>query len=136
MADRRGFTLLEVLIATALLGIAIVSLLGLHARNIRLSAETLDLTRAGLLASHLITMTRVDEYPELGIEHGRFSSDKDLFGTSDLRYGGAGSEDFVWTREVMPTAIETLRRVRVSVSRSGDPQVLATMAVVMRQQSY
>ena len=46
----RGFTLLEVLVAVAVLGLALVSLLGLHVRNIDLIARDQRVTEATMLA--------------------------------------------------------------------------------------
>ncbi len=129
-----GFTLLEVLIATALLGVAMVSLMGLHGRNLRLTSEAQDMTVAGLLASQLIAGAQVADFPDVDSEEGRFTDDKDFFGASDLRYGGPGSDRFVWKREVLPTALDSLRQVRISISREDEIAPLATMMVVVRKE--
>ncbi len=129
----RGFTLLEVLIAVTLLGVAMVSLLGLHARNIRLTAEAQDLTLAGMLASQVITATRTGAFPDLGTQDGDFSERAKDADTHDTFYGGADSAGFVWKREVLPTALDSLRQVRVSVSRRDQPRALAELWVAVSQ---
>ncbi len=116
----------------ALLGVAIVSLLGLHARNIRLTAEAQDMTVAGMLASQLVATARTGDFPELGTTDGRFTGDADALGSPDLRYGGSDSERYLWKREVLATALPRLRQVRVSVSLAGDDRPLATLSVVVR----
>ncbi|HEX7406201.1 MAG TPA: prepilin-type N-terminal cleavage/methylation domain-containing protein, partial [Candidatus Binatia bacterium] len=50
-----GFTLLEVMVALAIIAYAIVGLLGLHARNIQMIGRDQSLTRATLLARELIS---------------------------------------------------------------------------------
>ena len=52
-ARDQGFSLLEVLVAVAVLGTALVSLLSLHGRNIRTISYDLRLARATLLAQDL-----------------------------------------------------------------------------------
>jgi prepilin-type N-terminal cleavage/methylation domain-containing protein len=112
-----GFTLLEILVAVSVLGIALVSLLGLHARNITLTAETQDMTMAAMLASRIVAVTKAGRVPEEGLVEGKFTAqERDSFRFDEM-YGGEGSERFVWTREVVNAAslLPGLFLVRVAV---------------------
>jgi general secretion pathway protein I len=108
-AERRhgGFTLLEVLVAIAVLGLALVSLLGLHVRNIDLIDRDQRITEATLLARALMTDVETGPFPELGVEEGDFELDY------PERY-----PDLRWEREVVPTPVPNVREVRVRVFRS------------------
>jgi prepilin-type N-terminal cleavage/methylation domain-containing protein len=135
LATQRGFTLLEVLVATAILGVAVVTLLGLHARNLDLAAETGEITIAATLASDVLAAARVDPALEEGVTRGGFAaSPGEADDGQDARtlYGGPLSERYVWTREVMPTALPTLRQIRVRVALSGEDRVLAELWSVVR----
>ncbi|HYC57566.1 MAG TPA: prepilin-type N-terminal cleavage/methylation domain-containing protein [Candidatus Binatia bacterium] len=127
-----GFTLLEVLIAVTILGVAVVSLLGLHARDVRLIADAQDITIAGALASDLLAVARVDPDLEEGVVDGRFVADPRRANGKDLVYGGADAERFVWARQVLATALPTLRQVRVVVRLSGQTQEIAELWSVVR----
>ncbi len=74
MSDRRraraGFTLLEVLIALAVLGIALVALLHCQIVSIMLSERAGQLTRATLLAETRLAERLAAGYPEPGLEEG------------------------------------------------------------------
>jgi general secretion pathway protein I len=111
--SRNGFTLLEVLVAVAVLGLALVSLLGLHVRNIDLIDRDQRITEATLLARALMTEVETGPFPELGLEEGDFELDY------PERY-----PDLRWEREVVPTPVPNVREVRVRVFRgeqeSGD----------------
>jgi general secretion pathway protein I len=70
-----GFTLLEVMIAMAIVGIALVALLGLGNRSIDVNGRLQKITQATLLAQH--KMTEVETVPlaadrELQEEEGSF----------------------------------------------------------------
>jgi general secretion pathway protein I len=113
----RGFTLLEVLVAVAVLGFALVSLLGLHVRNIDLIARDERVTAATLLARALMTEVETGAFPDLGATDGDFERDyPDRY--PDLR----------WEREVLTTPVPNVREVRVRVFRgeeeSGDDVTL------------
>ena len=111
-----GLTLLELLVAVTILGVALVSMLGLHARNVRLAADTQDLTVAGMLASRVAAETQAREAPPtVGVENGRFSDDASRlnFVGTDI-YGGDLAGRFAWRREVEPFGALFLR-VRVVV---------------------
>jgi len=60
MATPGGFTLLEVMVALAIISIALVSLLALGNRSIATHARLQRLTQATLLAQHKMAMTEVD----------------------------------------------------------------------------
>lgn len=111
-----GFTLLEILVAVAILGVALVSLLGLHARNVRLFAEAQDMTVAGLLASRLAAETQAGGFPQIGSESGNFvalaEEPSSAFGE---RPGGNLATGLFWRRDVETTGLENLRRVTVSI---------------------
>jgi general secretion pathway protein I len=113
----RGFTLLEVLVAVAVLGLALVSLLALHVRNIDLIARDQRVTEATLLARDIMTDVEAGPYPDLGLTEGDFEDEY------PDRYPGLR-----WEREVTPTPIPTVREVRVRVFRgeaeSGDDVTL------------
>jgi len=115
--DGRGFTLLEVLVAVAVLGLALVSLLSLHVRNIDLIGRDQRITEATLLARALMSEVESGPFPDLGLESGDFELDY------PERY-----PDLRWEREVTPTPVPNVREVRVRVFRgeeeSGDDVTL------------
>ncbi len=138
--DRQaGFTLLEVLIATAILGTAVVTLLGLHARNVSMAAEIADRTVAGMLTSQVMTATRIAGFPELGETEGGFTAEREDRFLDTARpddriepYGTAEAARFRWQREVLPTALDGLRQVRIAVTDAGSRQVLAEVWFAVR----
>jgi len=105
----RGFTLLEVLVAVAVLGLALVSLLGLHVRNLALIDRDQRITEATLLARVLMTEAEVEPFPDLGVTSGDFED----------RYPGE-FRGVRWEREVLPTPVPDVREVRVRVFRGDE----------------
>jgi general secretion pathway protein I len=66
-----GFTLLEVLVAVAIVAIALVTFMGLHLRSLEATIRAQDVTTAVLLAQgKLATM---GEFPDTGEEQGKFA---------------------------------------------------------------
>lgn len=103
-----GFTLLEVLVAVTILGVGLVSLLGLHVGNLARLDEDQRITEATLLAQGLMTEIEVGPPPALGVEQGDFED------TYPERYPHHG-----WEREILTTPLPDLREIRVRVYR-GD----------------
>jgi len=131
-----GFTLLEIVVAVAILSVAMVSVLALHARNVRLTAEAQDLTVAGLLASRVVAFTRAGDLPEYGVTEGRFDTRDDGDLSLEEDYGGELSERFVWKREVTAvglTPMANLRQVKVSVGIDGGPTLAELNFLVRRK---
>src|SRR2546428_13119809 len=69
-ADAAGFTLLEVLVAVAIVAIALVAFMGLHLRSLVATIRAQDLTTAVLLAQ--AKMATMGEFPATGEEQGMF----------------------------------------------------------------
>src|SRR5438132_6737758 len=69
-ADAAGFTLLEVLVAVAIVAIALVTFMGLHLRSLEATIRAQDLTTAVLLAQ--AKMATMGEFPDTGEEQGKF----------------------------------------------------------------
>lgn len=96
--SQRGFTLIEVLVALAIVGYALIGLLGLQNRNLTLVGQDQNMTRATLLARMLITQMEVREkFPELGFTSGELE------------------EGFFYEREVNETPLPEVREVRLRV---------------------
>lgn len=103
---RRGFTLLEVMIAVAFIGIAMLALLSLHQGNLQSVIRAQDLTRASMLAQQLMSTAEAERFPRAGQTHGDFSHD----------FPGQ-FRNFRWERtvDVLPE-FPDVRRVRISIS--------------------
>ena len=103
-----GFTLLEVLIAVAIVAIALVTFMGLHLRSLDATIRAQDLSTAVLLAQG--KMATMGEFPDTGEEQGKFA--------------GPELERFQWATAVTEHMLDalaggqtvTVRRLEVTVS--------------------
>ena len=109
-----GFTLLEVLIAVALLAIALPILLGLRNFDLDLQSRAGELTTATLLAQEKLLETEL-----LGVYPiGEVSSDFQSIplGAPSTTQGANRAACYRWKRTVLQTPLELIREVRVQVS--------------------
>lgn len=102
----RGFTLVEVLVALAVVAVALAALLkgsGEHARN---SAYLRDKTLAHWVALNKIAELQIQpEWPSIGMQHG----------SSDM-----GVTDWHWVTSVSNTPDKDIRRLEVEVRYQED----------------
>jgi general secretion pathway protein I len=105
LAPSSGFTLLEVLVAMAVLAVALVSLLGLYNRSLLLTIRAQRLSVATLLVQEMLTRTQLEGMDAMRMTAGDFA---------DLHPGQY--PEFRWYRAVRPTALEGLWELRVGVS--------------------
>jgi general secretion pathway protein I len=102
-ADERGFSLLETMIALAIIGIALVTLLGLGNRSINISGRLQKITQATLLAQERMT----------GIELTAQAGNLDL----QSEEGGFDPpfEIYRWRTDYEETPLAAVRMVTVTV---------------------
>jgi len=100
-----GFTLLEVLVAMAVLAVALVSLLGLYNRSLVLTIRAQRLSTATLLAQEMLTRTQLEGVAAARLTAGDFA---------DLHPGQY--PEFRWRRTLRPTPVEGLWELRSRVS--------------------
>jgi general secretion pathway protein I len=119
----RGFTLIEVVVAMAVIAVAFTAMLGLHVRSLRLAAREQAYTQAVLLARTLITEAELEGYPPLGESRGDF----------ETRYPGE-YPGFLWERTVLepPLPIPDVREVNVRVTPVNDPGAVAQLTIYLR----
>ena len=96
----KGFTLLEVMMALAILAIVFVVLLGLRNRDMVLAKHASNLTAASLLAQEKLVEAELAGFPELGKQKGDF---------------GKRNENFTWEQTVVPMPLEQVREVQIRV---------------------
>jgi general secretion pathway protein I len=98
-----GFTLLEVMVALAIIAFAIVGLLSLHGRNIKIIARNQNLTRSTLLARELVSQIQfqvlTNGLRDLGNDRGTFD----------------GYPGYRWERQVLSTGLDEMREVIIRV---------------------
>lgn len=102
---RPGFTLLEVLIAIAVLGIALMALLALQHQDLQSVIRAQEISRAAMLAQTLMTQAELQRVPALGTTNGNFNE----------LYPGK-YPNYRWIRTVAPSAsFPDLRKVDIRV---------------------
>jgi general secretion pathway protein I len=103
-----GFTLLEVLIALAILGLSLAAMAGKMGRMLNAANTMHDYTYASWIAHNKITEMRLaNVVPDVSSSSG------------ELEYAGT---EWAWRAVVSETGIESLYRVDVTVSfPGGDP---------------
>jgi len=89
-----AFTLLEVMIAVAFIGIALLALLSLHHTDLQSVMRAQDLTAASMLAQTLMTQAEMERFPAPGGSQGDFSR----------AYPGV-YPNFRWQRMVEPSPL-------------------------------
>ena len=102
---QRGFTLLEVMIAVAILALVLVSLLGLKNRSMQDVMKAERITTATLLAKRLMNEALVKTPLLSAEEEGVFS--EELYGTL--------YNDYRWKKAVSDTPIPRIKEVRIAV---------------------
>ena len=113
MRSRRGFTLIEVVVATAIVGFAMASVAGVMNRMINDAAALRDRTYASWIAQNKIVEMRLSGVmPEVSTTSG------------ELDYGNAR---WFWRAVVSDTGIENFRRIDVSVSFVDSDYVVRTV---------
>ena len=97
----KGFTLLEVMIALAIIATALVVLLHCYGLGVSMANESKNISLATMLAQEKMSEIELAGYPEIGESDGNF----------DERY-----PHFYWAQSISATPIEDLRRVRLIVA--------------------
>lgn len=136
----RGFTLVEIAVAIAILGLALGTLLSLHTGYLSAALKDKHITRGALIAKQLMTLVEVAESaPEPG------SVERDLFET--LKDSGLVTEDeegalkqelagWVYRRKVepldLPEAADILRRIDLTIQWGDSTQESYTLVYFMR----
>jgi general secretion pathway protein I len=98
-----GFTLLEVLIALAIVGIALVTLIGLETQTMQMAEHQQRVTQATLLAQEKMTEIEIgaQSLSGLGGREGQFDVPFELYG---------------WTIALEPTPLPSVEMVTVTVA--------------------
>lgn len=97
-----GFTLLEVVVALAILAGTLVSLLVLHQRNLILFQQASSLTRATFLARGFFADLAAKEQPP-------------AVTSSEGTFPGSGNDSYHWQEEVDPAGEDGLLLVRLKI---------------------
>ena len=113
--NRRGFTLIEVVIALAVVSLALLALV----RTAGLGAEALahqrETTYAGLVAANVLAETRVRErFPGTGRREG---------------HATMAAREYRWQLVVQPTEEPSIRRLDVHVFPAESPDAAAIVTM-------
>jgi len=114
LQKKYGFTLLEVMIAMAILSIALVAVFQMQSQSISMSSESRFMTTASLLAQSKMTE----------IEAGKTLDDQSLKGDF-----APDHPEYAWTIQVTDTQIAKLKKIEVTVfnqvlTRGGTYQLI------------
>jgi general secretion pathway protein I len=99
----RGFTLMEVMIAMAILAIALVTVFQSQSQSISMATSSRFLTTSSLLAQSKMAETDAADPKKISSGNGDFGED---------------FPDYVWRVEITATEIEFLKKIDVVVTNS------------------
>ncbi len=109
--SRAGFTLLEVMIALAILSLVAVAFLRAQAASVRLVDESSQISLATLLAREKMAETESIGFPDLGKESGKWGEGKHWSG----KWTGDALPGWRWEKNVTATDMPNLRKVQVKI---------------------
>jgi general secretion pathway protein I len=113
-ARRRGFTLIEVLIALAVVALALLGLTRVAALQVRDFDALRERTLAGWVAANVLTETRLAaSLPATGRSDGRVE---------------LAARSWRWTRDVGTTPDPAIRRVDIQVFEGDAKQPIASLS--------
>ena len=113
LRTRRGFTLLEVLIALGILALALPILLGLRNWDLDLHARAKELTTATILAQEKLVETDLGTLLPLGETGGEFLATP--LGSQATAEMTNRPSNYRWKRIVSSTPLPSVREVRIQV---------------------
>lgn len=119
-----GFTLLEVVLAIAVLASALAAVMGTAIGQVRSEQRLNERFFAGLVAKNVISETKLTErWPELGERSGEVMQ---------------GQRRFRWQMRILPTPSAQMRRVDVQVSQvlSDTQNSAANDAPILRLSAF
>ena len=99
-ASKKGFTLIEIMVALSVLSISLVVLLGLRNRDIALSGRSRHLIEGTLLARQKVTEITAADFADLGEKKGDF---------------GEEFPNYAWRQMVSQTPFEAVRELLLQV---------------------
>lgn len=112
--NEQGFSLLEVLLAVAILAIALPVLLGLRNFDLDMQARSVELMTATLLAQEKLLETELSGAFPIGETTGDFQAPPPGVPTTvELADRASG---YRWKRSIMPTPLQLIREVRIQIA--------------------
>jgi general secretion pathway protein I len=97
----KGFTLMEVMIAMAILAIALVTVFQSQSQSVSMAGSSRFLTTASLLAQGKMAEIEALDMKDVKTENGDF---------------GEGFHDYVWRVEVKDTELENVKKIDLTVT--------------------
>jgi general secretion pathway protein I len=114
MSGEHGFTLLEVLLAIAVLAIALPALLGLRNFDLDLHDRATELRAATLLAQEKLLETELAGTYPFGETSGDFRNAP--LGAPLTVPASDRASGYKWKRTIIPTQLPMIRELRIKVS--------------------
>lgn len=114
VAPREGFSLLEILVALAVFGLAAMALLNLSGESVRTAARVQDRTLGGIVADNVAAEA------VLGLT------------TEGAGRAVLAGRHWRWRRDIQPTGVAGLERIEVRVSSQEDVTDEAARRIVFR----
>lgn len=114
MSRRNGFTLIEVLVALAVVAVVLLALTRLAAVEVQNTDALRERSLAGWLAANVLTETKLSTtFASVGMRDGR---------------GRFANRDWHWRIDVQATPDERIRRIDVSVFAADSNEPSATLS--------
>jgi general secretion pathway protein I len=114
LSDQHGFTLLEVMLAVALLALALPVLLGLRNFDVDLHRRAQEMMTATILAQEKLLETELIGLYPIGETAGEFRTIP--LGASPGAQAEERPTGYRWKQTIAPTPLELIREVRVTIS--------------------